>query len=74
MYDARCQPANSTITIEGQNIIHVDILDLVGRKMTEREIKDISTSIDISMLNDGFYLLIVTDASGNKTIQKFVKK
>ncbi|MBO4307737.1 MAG: T9SS type A sorting domain-containing protein [Bacteroidales bacterium] len=67
-------PANSTITIEGQNIIHVDILDLVGRKMTEREIKDISTSIDISMLNDGFYLLIVTDASGNKTIQKFVKK
>ena len=42
--------------------------------MAEQATDSDKTVLDISMLNEGFYLLIVTDASGNKTVQKFVKK
>ncbi len=67
-------PADNVITLEGQHIVHLTILDLSGRKVAEQNVNSSRTTLDIRMLSEGVYLLVATDTEGYQHTQKFVKK
>jgi len=71
-------PSSATITIELPHTttlknLSLSILDLNGQELLQRTITDLSTTIDVSALQGGIYVIKVI---GEKKVQvgKFVKR
>lgn len=63
-------PTNGKVTIVADKVLNVDVLDIVGRKVTTFDNTD---TIDISMLSEGSYILRITTSHG-VAVRKIVKK
>ena len=68
-------PANSLlyVTNDGLRIDYVTVLDIEGRMILRREVRDTSVSLDVSRLPAGTYL-IEAAGKGQVSTGKFVKK
>ena len=68
-------PANSVIHIENYDgiIRHIDIYDLVGKKIQQSEINNSQASLDISALQTGIYIAQIQTSKG-VTNKKFIKQ
>ena len=64
-------PATDVLNIEGENIQQVQICDMLGKTVLNNSITD--NHIDISSLDDGFYLVRVTSGQG-VAVKKFIKR
>lgn len=67
-------PAKNTITIktkEGYTAVNAEVYDMNGRLVLSSKIEN--ETINIQSLNEGTYLLKVTDVNGNTANQKIVK-
>jgi M6 family metalloprotease-like protein len=64
-------PAQNQLFVSGDNLISVDICDMLGK--TVLSVSNISSSINISSLKSGIYLVRITSESGIST-KKFVKQ
>lgn len=67
-------PAQSTLTIDGEGINRIVVIDVTGRTAMDKNVEGTRNSIDVTPLNDGVYFLQAFDSNGNKTTLKFVKK
>jgi len=64
-------PTSSKINIRMNNRLNkAEIFNLVGQKVIESKL----TSIDVSRLRSGVYLILIEDINGIKTSKRFVKK
>ncbi|MBQ9586542.1 MAG: T9SS type A sorting domain-containing protein, partial [Bacteroidales bacterium] len=54
-------PTNGNVTIVAEKVLHVEVLDMVGRKVASF---DDANTIDISTLPDGNYILRITTPHG----------
>lgn len=66
-------PANNYIIVEGSDIQEVEIFDMMGRKLISHKAENSST-IDVSGLSSGIYLVRTIDADNNISMQKIIKK
>ena len=66
-------PADNHITVEGNDIKAVEIFDMMGRVLVSHNAEK-SSMIDISNLTNGMYLIRITDANNNISMQKIIKK
>jgi|688.fasta_scaffold96338_1 hypothetical protein len=67
-------PATNLLHIESDKTIsHYSLIDLQGRMITHAEsINENSSVIDVSNLQKGMYMLLLTDDLGNQAIRRFV--
>lgn len=66
-------PANNYIIVEGSDIQEVEIFDMMGRKLISHKAENSST-IDVSGLSSGIYLVRTIDADNNISMQKIIKE
>ncbi|TAE81339.1 MAG: T9SS C-terminal target domain-containing protein, partial [Bacteroidetes bacterium] len=65
-------PVENRLTIETKkNILHISIVDLEGKQMEVNRIS--TTTLDVSTLKTGVYLLIVETAEHDMFKLKFIK-
>ena len=67
-------PTNSIVTISGENISKIEVLNALGQKVSETECNDNEITIDISHQPAGIYFLNITDKKGEKITKKVVKE
>jgi hypothetical protein len=71
-------PATGTVVVSFENNVFgkLQIFDLLGRKLLEREVPAVENSMEIGIHNfaAGTYLVTMTDNSGNRVTQKLVKE
>ena len=66
-------PTDRLLTVEGRNILSVEVIDAMGRKMMEQQCQDSDKAlIDLSSLPRGTYTLRVTTTDG-VAIKRVVK-
>jgi hypothetical protein len=56
------------------NVSNISISDLSGRQIISVSKADLAKGINVAALNAGMYLVSFTDAQGNKSSAKFIKK
>ena len=66
-------PANNYIIVEGSDIQEVEIFDMMGRKLISHK-AETSSTIDVSGLSSGIYLVRTIDADNNISMQKIIKE
>ena len=66
-------PANDYIIVESDGIQEVEIYDMMGRKLISHK-AETSSTIDVSALSSGIYLVRTIDSDNNITMQKIIKK
>jgi hypothetical protein len=67
-------PANSRLFLDNLNGYSViNVSNIVGQVVFQTTTDAISTSIDVSGLKNGVYLINVSDEAGNRNVQKFIK-
>lgn len=66
-------PANNYIIVECSDIQEVEIFDMMGRKLISHKAENSST-IDVSGLSSGIYLVRTIDADNNLSMQKIIKE
>jgi hypothetical protein len=66
-------PASETLMVYSPNAINTQywILDGLGRKIGDGEMNGKTTSIDVSWMNKGFYVINFKDSSNNLIAKKF---
>lgn len=68
-------PAGNRVTIAGLEGAHtLQVRDMTGRIIRTIDMNATSTTLDISDLHSGMYLLHATDAMGYTTTQRFIKE
>lgn len=69
-------PAASYVTVQGDSIKYVYLIDEIGRKLTKNYEINFSThgsiQIDVSGLSAGLYFLTAVDTKGNLSSKKFL--
>lgn len=63
-------PTNETLNIASDNLKRVELYDVLGQLVIVKESQDVTTSVDVSNLKAGLYLVRVTDTKGNVGIEK----
>lgn len=67
-------PSKDNITISAESIISAfEVLDLNGRILKQMTVNDLSTTIDISDLIEGVYLVKISNTNGATESLRFVK-
>jgi len=66
-------PTNGELYIMMNNVTNVEVFNLLGAKVLENNAAGIS-SVNVSELNDGFYMIKATDANGHTAVSKFKKQ
>lgn len=68
-------PAKDRVKIQGADMNKVQIADVTGRILLSETISGKEASLHVSMLNNGAYIIIVTDKNGTSHTQKlFIQK
>lgn len=65
-------PTNSILNISGNGIEEISICDILGREIMNEKVSDVNSSINISSLSEGNYLVRITEKSGNISTQKII--
>ena len=73
-YKVYPNPTNKTLTLYGENISRIEILNALGQKVSEIECCEDEITIDISSQPNGIYFLNITDKKGEKITKKVVKE
>jgi hypothetical protein len=73
-YKVYPNPTNKTLTLSGENISRIEILNALGQKVSEIECCEDEITIDISSQPNGIYFLNITDKKGEKITKKVVKE
>lgn len=58
----------------GDYDLNIELLDAVGQRLGQQEWNGLSTSMDVSRLNNGIYLVLIKDDTGNHAFYKFIKQ
>ncbi|KAA3634623.1 MAG: T9SS C-terminal target domain-containing protein [Bacteroidetes bacterium] len=58
----------------GDDAFNIAILDAVGQQLGRKEWTGLSTSMDVSWLKNGIYLILIKDDLGNHAFYKFIKQ
>ncbi|MBN2604149.1 MAG: T9SS type A sorting domain-containing protein [Candidatus Thermoplasmatota archaeon] len=68
-------PVNDKLIVENPNShkLLINIYDLIGTKILEKESTDYYTEIDFRTKTNGVYLIEVTDSNGNQHMNKIIK-
>ena len=66
-------PAQNSIQFSGVDVAEIQIFDLLGKEVLSRKLSAGSSSLDISNLRNGMYLIQASDANGAVSNIKFVK-
>ena len=72
-FDVYPNPANNYIIVDGEDVLEVEIFDMMGRKLISHK-TETSSTIDVSSLLSGIYLVRTIDADNNISMQKIIKK
>ncbi len=72
-FDVYPNPANNYIIVDGEDVLEVEIFDMMGRKLISHK-TETSSTIDVSGLLSGIYLVRTIDADNNISMQKIIKK
>jgi len=72
-YKVYPNPALNTITIEAGASGHVTVADLNGKVLLEQSFNEPTTSVDVSVLNSGVYLVTTSTAKGFQ-VNKIIKQ
>lgn len=67
-------PANNNLVVEMESMKSVNILDLSGRNISSYKVYGKETTLDITELNSGIYILKIRDKLGNVRTMKFIKE
>jgi len=67
-------PTNSIVTISGENISKIEVLNALGQKVSEIECCEDEITIDISSQPNGIYFLNIIDKKEKKITKKVVKQ
>lgn len=59
---------------KGDETFVIEILDAVGQQLGRKDWTGISTSLDVSWLRSGMYLILIKDDLGNHAFYKFIKQ
>ncbi len=59
---------------KGTDSFEIEILEVTGQQLGTKEWNSINTSIDVSLMNNGIYLLRIKDDLGNYAFYKFIKQ
>ena len=65
-------PARDVLHLSGSDIVQVDIINISGQLVQSMKMNGVETSIDISHLNSGIYMLKAVDISNRSTVQKLI--
>ena len=67
-------PADGQVTVQGKDLSGIVVLDITGREVMRRQTQGDRVMLDVQSFEKGVYLLVATDAEGNKMVKKFIKK
>lgn len=67
-------PANAIVTITGQNLKQIDVLNINGQCLASYNVNGSQATIDISTLPSGVFFVGITDGNGNYCVRKLVKE
>lgn len=74
-FTATPNPATNNLTVAGKNIANVSVFDLLGKQVMTNNFNTLNdVNLNISGLNNGIYMLKVTNDLGNTTTLKVVKQ
>jgi hypothetical protein len=59
---------------KGTDNFEIEILDVTGQQLGSKEWNSTNTSIDVSWMNNGIYLVLIKDDTGNHAFYKFIKQ
>jgi len=59
---------------KGTDTFEIEILDVTGQQLGSKEWNGINTSIDVSWMNNGIYLVLIKDDLGNYAFYRFIKQ
>jgi len=67
-------PTMGDLTIEGENLVEVKIVDNFGRILESTQLSNYSNKLNLSNLKKGCYTLILIDDMGNSYNRKIIKE
>ena len=67
-------PTNSIVNISGENIVNVEVVNIMGQVVMSKLCDTDETSIDISNLNSGVYLIKMITKDGKEFAERIVKE
>ncbi len=67
-------PTNSFVNVSGENIVNVEIVNIMGQIVLSKICDADETSIDISSLNSGVYLIKLKTKDGKEFSERIVKE
>ncbi len=65
-------PVLNDLKFSGNNVAFAKVFDFTGRQLMSQSV--MQNSVDVSSLKNGVYLLEMTDESGARSVQRFMKK
>ena len=66
-------PAQNTIQLSGADVVSVSIIDLLGKQVLSQKLASGTSSVDVSNLTSGMYLVQASDINGAVSTVKFIK-
>ena len=73
-YSVYPNPANSVVTISGENILNIEIFNIMGQTVFSKICNADEHTINIANLNSGVYLIKVGTASGKEFAKRIMKE
>jgi hypothetical protein len=66
-------PASGTIELKGRELYQVELISISGHVVLQQQMDKLSTSIDLSALPNGLYLVKAINKEGKASFQKIIK-
>lgn len=67
-------PSNGKFNIKGENIAYVEVYNISGSKMMAKTVNNGNAVIELANEASGIYFVTITDADGNTSTHKIVKR
>ena len=67
-------PSNGKFNIKGENIAYVEVYNISGSKMMAKTVNNGNAFIELANEASGIYFVTITDADGNTSTHKIVKR
>lgn len=67
-------PANSLVTIKGENLLQAEIINTLGQQVLSVQGKGNELCINLAALPAGVYFVTITNEEGRRCVRKVVKK